>query len=359
MNKYIKPFFILVFLGSFYTKALAGFGIYQSFVIIGGVYYDLYADTNNPDFKNNLGSFMQGGTWIFTGGEINTYKENQSGCPGGNVCSGTTFLSVKKLDGTPIQNYSMGLTFNMNLNINGCSQNQKFDKTNGSSNIISGLAPGDYMIEVYSDATGSQNNNINCNDNITQAVKSATFTILAPAPVSWAGFDLMPKDQGCMLSWSTASEENCDYFTVERSFDGVNFEAIGSLQGAGTTQLKKFYTFEDRYPSDGINYYRIRQTDYDKKYSYSPIRSFKFEKRVKPKLFPNITSSFIKLSLPEIKQESVNYGIFNFNNSQLLKRIKIEPGAYETVIGVSDLPCGSYLLISEEPLPIVLPFIKN
>jgi len=65
------------------------------------------------------------------------------------------------------------------------------------------------------------------------------------------------------LDWSTATEINNDYFTVERSVDGENFEVILTEKGAGNSSTQKDYRRYDEQPRVGYNYYRLSQTDFN------------------------------------------------------------------------------------------------
>ncbi len=73
------------------------------------------------------------------------------------------------------------------------------------------------------------------------------------------------------LRWTTESETNNDYFTIEKSTDGANFLEIGKLDGAGSVNETTEYAFTDTKGSDPLAYYRLKQTDFDGKYSYSSI----------------------------------------------------------------------------------------
>ena len=75
------------------------------------------------------------------------------------------------------------------------------------------------------------------------------------------------------LIWETASEINNQYFEIEHSLNGVDFEMIGRVQGNGTTNLNHQYSFVHLNPSDGNNYYRLRQVDYDSSFEYFNIIS--------------------------------------------------------------------------------------
>ena len=70
-------------------------------------------------------------------------------------------------------------------------------------------------------------------------------------------------DNKVELRWQTASETNNDYFTILRSFDGINFEEIGIVMGAGTTTEFHNYEYYDTDEKEGVVYYKLRQTDFD------------------------------------------------------------------------------------------------
>lgn len=73
------------------------------------------------------------------------------------------------------------------------------------------------------------------------------------------------------LRWQTASETNNSYFVILRSFDGVHFEEIGTVAGAGTTTEMNNYEYYDTDDNNGIVYYKLRQVDYDGNYTDSKV----------------------------------------------------------------------------------------
>jgi len=76
-----------------------------------------------------------------------------------------------------------------------------------------------------------------------------------------------------LLKWSTASEINNDFFTIERSSDGQTFKGIMNIPGAGNSNTVLFYQTFDNDPLAGVNYYRLKQTDFDGKFTYSNIEA--------------------------------------------------------------------------------------
>lgn len=85
--------------------------------------------------------------------------------------------------------------------------------------------------------------------------------------------DFRAEDQGdrIRLAWTTTQEVNNDFFDIEKSIDGVNFEVIDRIDGHGTTDMVHDYEAYDLNPFDGRAYYRLHQVDRDGGESYSEI----------------------------------------------------------------------------------------
>ncbi len=93
-----------------------------------------------------------------------------------------------------------------------------------------------------------------------------TVTVL---PVTWLGVSARLIGERVRVDWATASEINNDYFTLEKSSDGVAFFPAATVNGAGTTTVYNEYTVWDDRPYAGLNAYRIRQTDYNGDFTLS------------------------------------------------------------------------------------------
>lgn len=70
------------------------------------------------------------------------------------------------------------------------------------------------------------------------------------------------------LSWTTAYERNNDFMVVEHSTDARTFTEVGRLPGAGDSSSPQYYRLWHTKPQQGINYYRLKQVDYDGQYAY-------------------------------------------------------------------------------------------
>jgi hypothetical protein len=102
------------------------------------------------------------------------------------------------------------------------------------------------------------------------------------------------------LSWTTTSETNTAYFSIERSTDTTNFQSIGQVQAQGSSANSHQYGFNDMNPFGGVNYYRLKQVNADSSFSHSKIVSvtFNFSNIA---IFPNPSTGIIYI------QNNVNF----------------------------------------------------
>jgi hypothetical protein len=84
-----------------------------------------------------------------------------------------------------------------------------------------------------------------------------------PLPITWLSQSAICNHGDVVINWSTASEQNADFFRIERSQDGVNFTGIAKIAASGNSSTVKNYSYVDTRPYDGITYYRIRETDFN------------------------------------------------------------------------------------------------
>lgn len=95
----------------------------------------------------------------------------------------------------------------------------------------------------------------------------------APLPIVMLSFIAIPGNNRVVdLHWKTASEKNNDYFTVQRSKDGLDFYNIGKVAAGNDPKSLQKYSYTDREALPGKSYYRLKQTDLDGVFDYSEIR---------------------------------------------------------------------------------------
>lgn len=87
---------------------------------------------------------------------------------------------------------------------------------------------------------------------------------IAALPITLVDFSVNKTDDNhALVEWTTAQEINNSFFTIERSTDAINFEAVAQLDGGGNSSEFITYRYTDRKPITGASYYRLRQTDHN------------------------------------------------------------------------------------------------
>jgi hypothetical protein len=115
------------------------------------------------------------------------------------------------------------------------------------------------------------------------------YSLACSLPVEIFEFDVYSYEKNNNIHWMTASEINNEYFSVERSEDGINWIEITKVNGAGNSNTIVSYEYIDRYFSNLLNYYRLKQTDFNGAFKYSDIVSI--DNSVKNKVVLNIVNS--------------------------------------------------------------------
>jgi hypothetical protein len=140
--------------------------------------------------------------------------------------------------------------------------------SNGSSVTVTNLQPStSYEVAVFEfngTGTGTLYNR-------TSPARLAVSTQAGGFPVEWLSFEAESWGQEVRLRWTTASELNNDYFAVERSLDGLSWEQLGRVAGAGTSSEAQLYEYRDRVPHAVGSYYRLKQVDFDGQFSFSAV----------------------------------------------------------------------------------------
>jgi hypothetical protein len=147
-----------------------------------------------------------------------------------------------------------------------------------------------------------------------------------------------------VLEWTTATELNNDYFTIEKSIDATNFTIVGTKKGAGSSARIIDYSTVDEHP-DELTYYRLKQNDNDGKYTYSNIILIKRPALSITNFYPNPTSGDFNINLSSAEDAHVKINVIDISGRELIsKYVSIDKGANTINIDVSGLSKGSYFV---------------
>ncbi len=114
------------------------------------------------------------------------------------------------------------------------------------------------------------------------------FTTGLVFPVTLLNFQASLQGNKVVAKWVTASEINNDYFTLERSYDGIRFTEVNKVKGAGNSTQINSYDDIDWKPFEGISYYRLKQTDFNGLSVYSnSVAVNNFHRKNNLHVFPN------------------------------------------------------------------------
>jgi hypothetical protein len=175
-------------------------------------------------------------------------------------------------------------------------------------------------------------------------VAGGTQTICNPAPVGLISFTGNNDTGKNVLNWTTASETNNDFFTLERTYDGNNFSIVTTVDGAGNSIEPINYSVTDEIQSVAeITYYRLKQTDYNGHFEYvGGIVALK--NNHDDGIFFSLNSDNTKMKVENLLDDTP-YRIYNSMGQLLAKGVLTKN---ENEIDISSFNNGFYFLALED-----------
>lgn len=165
-----------------------------------------------------------------------------------------------------------------------------------------------------------------------------------PLPVTWLDVQVMYVDNVIAIEWSTASEENNDYFVVEKSLDGKLWVPVATVEGAGNSSETHDYYAIDFEEVKELTYYRIMQVDYDGKYEYSKVVVYIPELvTYNQGLYPNPNQGEFYIDLGD--DELISFSINNIQGNPIAFD-KVQAGNLLNIKIANTIPDGFYSVIT-------------
>jgi hypothetical protein len=179
---------------------------------------------------------------------------------------------------------------------------------------------------------------------------TSTITCLTALPIELVSFTAHLNSDKVDLAWTTATEKNNDYFTIQRSKDAQNFEDLFQVDGSGNSTSILNYFDIDRSPYEGLSYYRLAQTDFNGFISHSNIVPIDYNPNGESSidLFPNPSdeSSISYLELNQFGEQEVLVVLRDVLGKELFTKVVVTKSNNELVSLNQDgnLPKGAYLI---------------
>ena len=166
-----------------------------------------------------------------------------------------------------------------------------------------------------------------------------------PLPIELVSFTARALNKAVELNWQTASEINNDYFTIERSKNGSDWEEIKRVDGAGTSLTVLNYSITDQNPYPGNSYYRLKQTDFDGQFEYFQVRNVRLGRFLGShfEFYPNPVLD--RLTIKGADLEMLGISICNFLGQEVTPNAKlISRNEHGVVVDFSSLLSGVYYI---------------
>ncbi|MBN2747771.1 MAG: T9SS type A sorting domain-containing protein, partial [Bacteroidales bacterium] len=161
-------------------------------------------------------------------------------------------------------------------------------------------------------------------------------------PVIYTAFNGEIEDGIAKLKWVTSSEINNNYFSVEHSVDNLNFSEVGRVEGFGMSNIPVSYSFEHEDCKTGINYYRLKQVDYDGKFAYSQVVGLQKGSSEPTQLISFCNQAGANLEIGFFERNSYQIRLTNIAGKSILQKDIASDS--ETILPISELSPGVYLL---------------
>jgi hypothetical protein len=175
-------------------------------------------------------------------------------------------------------------------------------------------------------ASGSSSSNSSGNVISSAAVSSfSPFTLgsstnVNPLPITLLNFTAKAMSNNVAIDWTTTSEINNDYFTLEKSYNGTEWLSIAKIQGAGNSETLSQYAHIDNQIVFGVQFYRLKQTDINGDFTYSNIVSVKFEQTINATLsiYPVPANNFVTVTSNNDPTANVSIKVLNALGQKVL-----------------------------------------
>jgi len=195
--------------------------------------------------------------------------------------------------------------------------------------------------------------------NVFFNISTANFKIVAHGlPITLKVFNGYAKEAANQLYWSSVTENGTDYFVIERSGDGKNFDDYAKVNASNYSNTTKDYTYLDEQVANKDWYYRLKMIDLTGAFTYSNIIKIARNGEKNPvKVYPNPATDLIVITHDKTQNAFLN--IYNVQG-QLVHSERVNPSAVATQININNLSNGFYnVLITDDNNTYKTKFIKK
>ncbi|MBI2259433.1 MAG: T9SS type A sorting domain-containing protein [Flavobacteriia bacterium] len=307
----------------------------------------------------NVGTFLNDESFILVGsnsGLMCATASSNAEVPSPALASCSLFSRLEKE--WKITRTNSTDNFNLKLNLAACGApgsvnvshlrlllDNDGDFTNGGTTCFFN-GDGSGIVFTYSNPTITISNlsTTHIPNNATRYFTIASIDPATPLPIALISFDAKLNNKNTVdLTWKTEAERDNDYFEIDKSTDGFNWEFLSKVKGAGNSTIKNKYFVEDENPAFGLNYYRLSQYDFNGKKTIIETKTVETSLTEFISLYPNPASNKVNLIGKNISNREIqlidNLGHIIQFNKNIISSDHIE-------ISTENLANGLYFIVS-------------
>ena len=158
-------------------------------------------------------------------------------------------------------------------------------------------------------------------------------TDASPLPIALSSFNVIMQNNYAIINWETESETNSDYFTLEKSLDGKNFYPINKIVSKHNSSVTNYYSYIDTDLKQGIQYYKLKQTDFNGTTQEFEIQSIQYNELID--LIITIQNRCITIY---DRDKTINSITLYTNQMQLITN------SFSNTLQYNNMPHGIYVL---------------
>jgi Secretion system C-terminal sorting domain len=263
--------------------------------------------------------------------------------PGGALSAGTyTFKLADLISAFPSPTYGafdpMVATFGVTT-------------TNGTlSDVTPVLTSSNFQLEITLTYTPASTGAVSFTFTTNKAGAPTFIWASSALPIELTRFEVKALNGIVGLNWETASETNNDFYSIERSFDGLRFTEVADVNGSGTTTTKQRYAFEDvnaaKVATANMAYYRLKQTDFDGNFAYSHIVTVDLRRgtfQINP---INAANDYVTFETSREVAEDIEVQVIDMSGRIMeSKNVTISEGFNQVSLDLSQLSTGIYTVV--------------
>lgn len=280
---------------------------------------------------------------IWLNGDVN--PGSSTGCPG---IGGTRYITnaVNLLSGGVDYNIENGLDHTLRISYVSGTQTLTATILNAAATVTYGTVSYSPLNPMtlfgtnapyfgFTGSTGGLNNQ-----------QSACLAATLVLPITLTRFEAICNNSKVSLEWTTASETNNDYFTIEKSIDMINWETVGEIAGSGNSNTNINYKISDASLNNETTYYRLKQTDFNGAYSFSNVVTKSCSSLSDLTIYPNPSKGLFTFEFLSSSNETLNVMVYSLDGKILnhLSYTDFNEGKLKQEINLSELSNGVYFV---------------